>query len=75
MLSHPNVIGNYGRIIKDKELIISMEYSSGGSLADYLQRQTSPLPEKEVSFCQTYRFIDELSSFKKLYSRTVMRHF
>ena len=49
VLSHPNVIGYFDSKVEDKALIISMEYASGGTLADYLQRQTSPLPESEVS--------------------------
>lgn len=69
MLSHPNVIGYFDSKVEDKALIISMEYASGGTLADYLQRQTSPLPESEVlhKFTQTVLGLDYIHSKKILH--------
>ena len=48
VLNHPNIVRYIDSALESRALLIVMEYITGGTLYDYLQRQNSPLPEEAV---------------------------
>uniref|UniRef100_A0A915D6T0 Protein kinase domain-containing protein n=1 Tax=Ditylenchus dipsaci TaxID=166011 RepID=A0A915D6T0_9BILA len=49
-LDHPHIISYYDSFEEDGVLMIEMEYADGGTLAQYLARQTEFLRESDVMF-------------------------
>ena len=51
MLEHPNIITYYDNFyLEDGSLIIEMEYADGGTLAQYIQKRESPIPEHQILY-------------------------
>mgnify|MGYP000095380667 CR=1 FL=1 len=48
VLNHPNIVRYIDSALESRALLIVMEYVTGGTLYDYLQRQNSPLSEELV---------------------------
>ncbi|XP_014670621.1 PREDICTED: uncharacterized protein LOC106811496 [Priapulus caudatus] len=48
MLDHPNIISYYDNFEEDGVLMIEMEYADGGTLTQFLAKQTEPLEEKYI---------------------------
>lgn len=61
ILRHPNIIAYYDSFLHKEAkspngtLMIVMEFADGGTLEDYIKRQTRPLSEMEIliMYCQT----------------------
>ena len=47
VLNHPNIVKYIDSALESRALLIVMEYVTGGTLFDYLQRRTAPLEESQ----------------------------
>ena len=69
MLEHPNIITYYDSFyLDDGSLIIEMEYADGGTLAQYIQKQDTPIPEYQI----LYMFNQMAHAVRYLHSRKIL---
>ena len=69
MLEHPNIITYYDSFyLDDGSLIIEMEYADGGTLAQYIQKQDTPIPEYQI----LYMFNQMAQAVRYLHSRKIL---
>ena len=69
MLEHPNIITYYDNFYgEDGMLIIEMEYADGGTLAQYIQKRDTPIPEYQI----LYMFHQMSQAVRYIHSRKIL---
>ncbi|XP_039254767.2 serine/threonine-protein kinase Nek8-like isoform X1 [Styela clava] len=68
VLSHPNIIQYYENFLDGTRLVIAMEYAQGGTLYQYLKKQTSLLGEEEV----LHLFVQILTALQHIHAKNIL---
>ena len=69
MLEHPNIITYYDNFyLDDGSLIIEMEYADGGTLAQFIQKRESSIPEHQI----LYMFHQMVQAVGYIHSRKIL---